>query len=141
MKQSKLLAEAEATSPRQTMMPSIDADDHKFIQQQDGVYRVYPITCFGDYIAIAPFQRQKMTSGGIVVPSEADVRPDTGLIVGLGVNIAELVLGLHVKFIPKHQAADLTGEYPAYGDAQIAVYKAGSIIAILPQVDAVRVDA
>lgn len=140
MKQSKLLAEEE-DKPRQTIIPPLDADDHKFIQQLDGAYRVYPITCFGDYVAIAPFQRQKITSGGIVVPGEADAKPDTGLIVGLGENLRELEIGLHVKFIPRHQAADLTGEYPAYGDAQISVYKAASVIAILPRVNVVRIDA
>lgn len=141
MKKSQMLAEAEAQEKSSsTRMPDIDIDFEKFIQQKDGFYEVDPIRCTGDYVAIAPFRRNVVTEGGIVVPTQVDARPDTGLIVGLGENIGNLQLGQHVKFIPKHKAADLTGEFPFYDKAEIAVYKLVSVVAILPQVEAKMMD-
>lgn len=141
MKKSKMLVETEAQEESSSKMPDIDIDSDKFIQQKDGFYEVDPIRCTGDYVAIAPFRRNVMTEGGIVVPTQVDARPDTGLIVGLGQNHGDLMVGQHVKFIPKHKAADLTGEFPFYGKAEVAVYKLASIVAILLQVPARQIDA
>jgi len=134
MKQSKLLAEEEAKE-KPALVPALGVDADKFIRPDDGYYKIRPIQCVGDYVAIAPFPRNEVTGGGIVVP--VGERPDTGLIVGLGENPGQLLtLGQHVKFIPKHKAADLTGEFPDYGKAEIAIYKVASVVAVLPPVDA-----
>jgi len=139
MKQSKILADEEVQQKKVSRMPDIGVDDDKFIQTKNEAYEVLPIKCTGDYVAIAPLQRSRITGGGIVVPSQVDSLPDVGLIVGLGENMdgrthPHIQLGLRVKFIPRHKAADLTGEYPFYNKAEIAVYKVASIVAILPQV-------
>lgn len=133
MKVSKVLADEQAREKTAPKMPDIDLDAGKFIQQKHGAYEIAQIQCTGDYVAIAPFQRSKLTEGGIIVPDQANVKPDTGLIVGFGENVGNLSVGQYVKFIPKHKAADLTGEFPFYGKVEIAVYKLASIIAILPQ--------
>lgn len=134
MKKSKLLAEEEAREASAPKMFETDVDEHKFIQEYAGAYRIEPIQCNGDYVAIAPFPRQGVTEGGIVVPHQADVPPDTGLVVGLGTDTGVLEIGQHVKFIAKHKAADLTGEFSFYEKAEIAVYKLASIVAVLPSI-------
>lgn len=140
MKQSRMLAQEEAEVSA-AKMPVLGIDVDKFIKIKDGVYDVELIKCTGDYVAIAPFPRNEVSEGGIVMPGQSNTSPDNGLIVGLGDNIGQLSLGQHVKFIPRHKAADLTGEFPFYGDAEISVYKAASVVAILPPVEARQVNA
>jgi len=130
MKQSKSLA-AEEAAKATSMTPTVGPTG-KYIQSDNGSYYVYPIQCTGDYVAIAPFRHDNVTKGGIVVPEEANSQPDTGIVVGVGENVGIIKPGQHVKFIPRHKAADLTGEYPFYKDVEIAVYKAASVVAILP---------
>jgi co-chaperonin GroES (HSP10) len=141
MKQSKTLAAEESVDAGK--MPELDTDADKYIRPKDGpgcqpgidrFYEVEPIQCTGDYVAIAPLYRGEVTEGGIVVPGQADVLPDTGIIVGLGDNVGDILkVGQHVKFVPRHMAAELTGEIPFYGKATIAIYKAASVVAVLPQ--------
>jgi len=136
MKQSKTLAAAEKEQRSTGKMPELGVDLDKFIGMTNGFFKVSPIQCYGDYVAIAPFPRSEITEGGIVVPGQADVRPDTGIIVGLGEHPGKIKLGEHVKFVPHHKVADLTGEFPFYGGVEIAVYKTASVVATLPQVKA-----
>lgn len=140
MKQSRMLAQEEAEVSA-AKMPVLGIDVDKFIKAKDGFYDIELIQCTGDYVAIAPLHRSEVTEGGIVVPGQAGVNPDDGLIVGLGDNVGKLSLGQHVKFIPRHKAADLTGAFPFYGNAEISVYKVASVVAILPPVEARQVNA
>ena len=134
MKKSKLLAASEAVDGVLSRVPDLDGDADKFIQLRNGVYEVEEIQCTGDYVAIAPFPRSGVTEGGIVVPMQADALSDIGLVVGLGTETGNLLLGERVKFIPRHKAADLTEQFEVYGKAEIAIYKLASIVAILPNV-------
>jgi len=132
MKKSKLLAEQEATQQSVSKMPDLEADASKFIQPDStGVYRVQEVNVLGDYVAIAPLRRASQTEGGIIVAGMANEPPDTGIVVGKGDVVGNLLVGQHVKFIPKHKAADLTENLAFYNGAQIAVYKLASVIAIL----------
>ena len=132
MTQSKALDAIEAAQ-KSSLNPAgiVDEWSYGYIQPVDGVYKILPINCTGDYVAIAPLQRPQLTEGGIAIPSEQQSNPDIGIILGLGPEVEDCSVGDVVKFITKFKAASLTEDIPFYGRYEINVFKEVNVVAVL----------
>lgn len=127
MRKSDHLA-AQESDQESSLTKCASAPGDRYIKPNEhGVITVYPITCFDDYVAIAVLPRPETTKGGIVIADASTALPDTGIVVGAGVK-AVVSIGDRVKFIPKFKAANLDGEFPEYGSAEIQVYKFSALV-------------
>lgn len=126
MQKSSTLAASEANKKSRLEMDIPTQDVSKFLAPNTSLNN-QPIPVLGDYYAVVPYAPSSQSKHGIYVA--IDQKPDTGLVVGIPSN-SELAIGDVVKFEGK-PVAELTGNYPAYGELAIYVFRLPNLIAKL----------